>query len=130
MQFHKDGFRPGDPDRYPAVKSDKDHIDVLIVGAGPAGLTLAAYLSNFPDIKTVVIERKSGPMEKGQADGVSCRSMEMFQVFGFADAVKREAYWVNEATFWKPDPNVLQRSCEMGVFRMSRMAYPKCRMSF
>ncbi|CAN0606127.1 unnamed protein product, partial [Ectocarpus sp. 12 AP-2014] len=43
-------------------------------------------------------------MEKGQADGVSCRSMEMFNCFGFAEKVMREAYWVNEATFWKPDP--------------------------
>ena len=44
-------------------------------------------------------------MEKGQADGVSCRSMEMFQAFGFAHRVCNEAYWVNETTFWKPDPD-------------------------
>ncbi len=29
--------------------------------------------------------------------------MEMFEVFGFADKVLAEAYWVNETVFWKPD---------------------------
>lgn len=104
MQYHLNGFRAGDPDLAEASAPQKEDIDVLIVGAGPAGLTLAAYLSQFPSIKTVLIERKDGPMQKGQADGVSCRTMEMFQTFGFAERVKREAYWVNEATFWKPDP--------------------------
>ena len=105
MQYHQDGYKPGDPTLRPARQKTPKEIDVLIVGAGPAGLTLAAYLSGFEDIRTVVLERKSGPLEKGQADGVSCRSMEMFQTFGFAHQVKEEAYWVNEATFWKPDPN-------------------------
>jgi phenol 2-monooxygenase len=41
-------------------------------------------------------------MEKGQADGISVRSMEMFQAFGFAEKVKREAVWINETTFWAP----------------------------
>ena len=104
MQFHLDGFRAGDPDLRPRADQGDGPLDVLIVGAGPAGLTLAAYLANFPQIRTALVERKSGPLEKGQADGVSCRSMEMFQTFGFAERVMREAYWVNEATFWKPDP--------------------------
>jgi hypothetical protein len=30
------------------------------------------------------------------------RSMEMLEDFGFADNVAREAYWVNETTFWRP----------------------------
>src|SRR5262245_2587792 len=29
--------------------------------------------------------------------------MEMFEAFGFSERVKKEAYWVNETTFWKPD---------------------------
>jgi 2-polyprenyl-6-methoxyphenol hydroxylase-like FAD-dependent oxidoreductase len=27
----------------------------------------------------------------------------MFEAFGFADRVAKEAYWVNETTFWRPD---------------------------
>ncbi|MGK0283543.1 MAG: phenol 2-monooxygenase, partial [Patiriisocius sp.] len=111
MQFHHDGFRAGDPDIYkPAQGSDEptldmpDEVDVLIVGCGPAGLTLAAQLATFPDISTCIVELKSGPMEKGQADGISCRSMEMFQAFEFAEKIKREAYWVNETSFWNPNP--------------------------
>ena len=30
--------------------------------------------------------------------------MEMFEAFGFSERVLKEAYWVNETSFWKPDP--------------------------
>ena len=111
MQFHLDGFRPGDPavaaphpDAASRAAGDlPDEVDVLIVGCGPAGLTLAAQLAAFPDISTRIVERKAGPLQLGQADGVACRTMEMFEAFGFADRVLREAYWVNETTFWRPD---------------------------
>ena len=91
MQFHLNGFRSGDPE-----VSEPGHlpqneggslpreVDVLIVGCGPAGLTLAAQLSAFPDIATCIVDQKSGPLELGQADGVACRTMEMFNAFGFA----------------------------------------------
>ncbi len=108
MQFHLNGFQPGDPRVHPAAKriaAGDDVVDVLIVGSGPAGLTLAAQLALFPDISTRVIEAKRAPMKLGQADGVACRTMEMFQAFGFAEQVKQEAYWVNEVSFWKPDEN-------------------------
>jgi phenol 2-monooxygenase len=110
MQFHVDGFRPGDPDVLPAAPGHRrpgdplpETVDVLIAGSGPAGLCLAAQLARVPQIRTMLVEPKLGPMEKGQADGISVRSMEMFQAFGFAEKVMRESMWINETTFWTPD---------------------------
>ena len=41
----------------------------------------------------------------GQADGVACRTVEMFEAFGLAERLVNEAYWVNEVCFWRPDPD-------------------------
>ena len=111
MQFHLNGFRPGNPEIAEPAETRRrlnlrrlpDEVDVLIVGCGPAGLTLAAQLAAFPDIKTRIVEQKPGPLLLGQADGIACRTMEMFEAFGFSERVLKEAYWVNETTFWKPD---------------------------
>jgi phenol 2-monooxygenase len=112
VQFHLNGFEPGDPDiadralRYPpsgATGSVPREVDVLIIGCGPAGLTLAAQLSAFADIKTCIVEQKSGPITRGQADGIACRTMEMFEAYGFAERIMKESCWINETTFWKPD---------------------------
>ncbi|PTW63025.1 phenol 2-monooxygenase [Breoghania corrubedonensis] len=116
MQFHLNGFQTGDPrisapasdvapdaGRAPRADGLPETVDVLIVGSGPAGLTLAAQLSVFADIETRIVEQKDAPLTLGQADGIACRTMEMFQAFGFADRIAQEAYWVNETTFWKPD---------------------------
>ena len=112
MQFHLNGFKPGDPElAEAAAQADGPHasgalpdeVDVLIVGCGPAGLTLAAQLAAFSEIETRIVEQKPGPLLRGQADGIACRTMEMFEAFGFSERVLKEAYWVNETSFWKPD---------------------------
>ena len=112
MQFYLSGYRPGDPsidDPHPSVAERTagvpEDVDVLIVGCGPAGLVLAAQMANFPDIRTVVVDRRDGPLEVGQADGVACRTVEMFEAFDLADGLLGEAYWVNEVCFWRPDPH-------------------------
>jgi phenol 2-monooxygenase len=112
MQFYLDGYKPGDPfveDPHPSVAERPgglpEETDVLIIGCGPAGLVLGAQMANFPDIRTVVIDRKDGPLEVGQADGVACRSVEMFEAFGLADQLIHEGYQVNEVAFWRPDPD-------------------------
>ena len=111
MQFYVSGYKPGDPliaDPHQSVAERPaelpEVVDVLIVGCGPAGLVLAAQLSAFPDIRTAVVDRRDGPLEVGQADGVACRTVEMFEAFGLAGRLVDEAYWVNEVCFWRPDP--------------------------
>jgi len=126
MQFHLDGFEPGDPEladrseRYPASGAQgpvpKD-VDVLIVGSGPAGLTLATQLAAFGDIKTCIVEQKPGRLQLGQADGIACRTMEMFHAFGFSERVLKEASWITETTFWKPDDKTPQNIVRSGFVR-------------
>jgi phenol 2-monooxygenase len=112
MQYYLDGFKPGDPTDsrefdesaiVPPLVDLPGSVDVLIVGCGPAGLLLASQLSKFPDISTRIIERKSGPLKMGQADGISGRSIEIFQSFGFADRILKEAYYLEAITFWTHD---------------------------
>lgn len=111
MQFHHHGYVSGDPRIEEAAghgvdrpEELPDDMDVLIVGTGPAGMILAAQLSQFPEVCTRIIERRPGRLEIGQADGIQARSVETFQAFGFANQIVDEAYHITEMCFWKPDP--------------------------
>jgi 2-polyprenyl-6-methoxyphenol hydroxylase-like FAD-dependent oxidoreductase len=62
--------------------------DVVIVGAGPVGLSLALELSNH-GVKSIVIERKAkNAPTTVRCNHVSSRSMEFFRKNGFAKAVR------------------------------------------
>src|SRR5699024_6342288 len=110
MQFHHHGYVSGDPRVSPAAgtglnRPDElpDEVDVLIVGAGPAGMILAAQLSQFPELTVRLVERRAGRLAIGQADGIQERSVETFQAFGFAERITTEAYRITEMCFWGPD---------------------------
>jgi phenol 2-monooxygenase len=75
---------------------------------------LATQLAEFPTIRTRIVERKSGPLELGQADGIACRTVEMFEAFGLSEELVAEAYWVNETVFWRPDPHDRSRIVRAG----------------
>ncbi|KAF4988771.1 hypothetical protein FGRMN_9565 [Fusarium graminum] len=80
-----------------------DHVDVLIVGAGPAGLMMATWLAKC-GIKTRIVFN-------GQADGLQSRTLEIFDSFGFAHRAWIEANHMLEISLWNPD--------EQGVLRRS-----------
>ena len=110
MQFHHHGYVSTDPLTQPAAFTGIDRptdlpeeMDVLIVGSGPAGMLLAAQLSQFSSITTRIVERRAGRLAIGQADGIQSRTVETFQAFGFAERIIAEAYRITEMNFWAPD---------------------------
>jgi phenol 2-monooxygenase len=121
VQFYLNGYKPGDPDILPEAPSVSQRpaglpetVDVLVVGSGPAGTLLAAQLSMFPGISTRLVERRGGPLELGQADGIACRTVETFEAFGMGAKLIREACWVNETVFWRPSPEDRSRIVRTG----------------
>ncbi|KAE9977476.1 hypothetical protein BLS_001379 [Venturia inaequalis] len=73
--------------------------DVLICGSGSAGLCAAVWLARL-GIKFTILEKKDGPLKVGQADGVQCRTVEVFESFNLEGELTKDAYWVNEVCFW------------------------------
>lgn len=62
--------------------------EVLIVGAGPVGLTLAVDLGKR-GIRTTVVERKAEPAFLPKMERCNARSMEIFRRLGIVDEVRQ-----------------------------------------
>lgn len=76
--------------------------EVVICGSGSAGVCAGAWLARY-GIPCKILDRRSEPMEVGQADGVQCRTVEVFDSFGIAEELLRESYHVLEVAFWASD---------------------------
>jgi phenol 2-monooxygenase len=81
--------------------------------AGSAGLCAAAWLARC-GVRCKIVDSRSGPLDIGQADGVQCRTVEVFDSFGIAEELLREAYHVLEVNFWG--------SSDAGISRTRRTA--------
>lgn len=57
---------------------------VLIIGAGPSGLMMAAQLLRY-GIQPVIIDSKEGPTDHSKALAVQARSMEIYRQLGVVD---------------------------------------------
>ena len=113
MQFHLNGFKPGNyqvpdaarkPYPNPPIEDLPEKVDVLIIGTGPAGLTMARQMAEFPDITTCITDMTPGPLLFGRADGISCRTIEIMEAFNSSEMVVKETYQLKQNTFWEPDP--------------------------
>lgn len=63
------------------------HTPVLIVGAGPVGLALAAELG-WRGVACLIIEQSDGVIHHPRATAVNARSMEFFRRWGVANLVR------------------------------------------
>ncbi len=65
------------------------HTDILIIGAGPTGLTAATLLARY-GVDFRIIEKKSGPTTQSRALGVQARTLELWDKLGLADQAVRD----------------------------------------
>ncbi|KAG8672290.1 hypothetical protein FPOAC2_05668 [Fusarium poae] len=90
--------------------ANESKVDVLIVGAGPAGLMAAAWMAHC-GVNARIIDKRNTKIFCGQADGLQCRSLEIFDSLGFADRVWKEANHMIEICMWNPGPDgIIRRS--------------------
>lgn len=90
----------------------ESHCDVLIIGAGPAGLMAANWLAVQglgPSVR--IIDKRNDKVFNGQADGLQCRSLEILHSFGIGQDLWRQSNRMIEMRFWNPGPDgKLQRT--------------------
>jgi 2-polyprenyl-6-methoxyphenol hydroxylase-like FAD-dependent oxidoreductase len=63
-------------------------LDILVVGAGPTGLTLAEELARF-GVSFRIIDAGRGPTDLSKAIGVQARTLETLDIIGIADELVR-----------------------------------------
>lgn len=78
-----------------------ERVDVFICGSGSAGLSAATWLARY-GVRCKIVDSRPGPLEVGQADGLQCRSTEIFESFGIAEDLLKQSYHNIEETFWTP----------------------------
>jgi 2-polyprenyl-6-methoxyphenol hydroxylase-like FAD-dependent oxidoreductase len=64
----------------------QQHTSVLIVGAGPSGLMMAAQLLRY-GVLPIIIDSKQGPTNQSKALAVQARSLEIYRQMGIVDRV-------------------------------------------
>lgn len=66
-----------------------DDVEVVVIGAGPVGVTVANYLGMY-GVSTLVLDRAVGVLDYPRAIGLDDEALRSFQAIGLADDLARD----------------------------------------
>ena len=75
-------------------------VPVLIVGGGPAGLTMSLLLSRH-GVASLLVEKHAGPSPLPRARGIHARAMEILRVAGVEDDLRAAALPIHPGVEWR-----------------------------
>ncbi|RPD53360.1 hypothetical protein L227DRAFT_399930 [Lentinus tigrinus ALCF2SS1-6] len=87
-----------------AASAKESEVDVLIIGAGPAGLMCANALA-MAGVNVRIVDQRPAKIAAGQADGIQPRTIEVFKSYGIGDRLIREGNQMHMAAFYNPSPS-------------------------
>ncbi len=89
--------------------SAESHYPVLIVGAGPSGLMMAAQLLRY-GVQPIIIDVKKGPADQSRALAVQARSMEIYRQMGLSDQAMQEGIQAESVSIQNDEKELVQFS--------------------
>ncbi|MVN21259.1 FAD-dependent monooxygenase [Mucilaginibacter arboris] len=93
----------------------ESHYPVLIVGAGPSGLMMAAQLLRH-GIQPLIIDSKKGPTDQSRALAVQARSMEIYRQMGLAGQALQEGIQAESVSIQNDEKELIRLSLQnLGV---------------
>ncbi|KAI8996410.1 FAD binding domain-containing protein [Trametes punicea] len=97
-----------------AAVTRESAVDVLIIGAGPAGVMCANALA-MAGVNVRIVDQRPAKVAAGQADGIQPRTIEVLHSYGLGERLLREGNQMHMAAFYNPSPSG-------GIERTSRAA--------
>ncbi|KAF8265527.1 FAD binding domain-containing protein [Lactarius quietus] len=102
------------------VSSNESRVDVLVVGAGPAGLMCGNALARA-GVNVRIVDKRPVRVAAGQADGIQPRTIESY---GLADRLLSKAGLMIMAAFYKPGPKGIERIARVSDVTAPTARYP------
>ncbi|KAI9062565.1 hypothetical protein FKP32DRAFT_1677098 [Trametes sanguinea] len=105
--------------------AQESYVDVLIVGAGPAGVMCANALVNA-GVNVRIVDKRPKGLLSGQADGLQPRTLEILQSYGLADQMFKEGSYIQRVATYEPTPDGGLKRTRLSA----AMSAPNARWSF
>ncbi|KAH8203959.1 hypothetical protein TruAng_001901 [Truncatella angustata] len=87
----------------PLVNDGDEKHEVIVIGAGPAGMMCTLLLARYGlGGSLVCYDAKPGTLKAGQADGLQPRTLEVLKSLDAADEILNHGCHMSEVAFWNP----------------------------